>query len=95
MPKLIDFKLLATECVTDLDSRREMIFLKSFWPLLKQALLFEAAGAVVEISLSLQSSNHNQVKFAQIRETHWRNLLKIFLVLHEYQAYRSNIAIIF
>ena len=35
---------------------------------------FEAAGALVEISSSLQSSNHNQVKLAQIRETHCRPL---------------------
>jgi len=36
-------------------------------------LFFEAAGAEVEISLSLQSSNRNQVKLAQIYEAHCTN----------------------
>ena len=31
---------------------------------------FEAAGAVLKISLSLQITNFNQVKLAQICETH-------------------------
>ena len=61
-----------TECVTDLDSRPEMIIFASISTTLKQALFFEAAGAVVEISLSLQISNYNQVKPAQIHETHCR-----------------------
>ena len=34
------------------------------------SIIFEAAGAVVEISLSPHNSNRNQVKLAQIRETH-------------------------
>ena len=37
---------------------------------MKQASFFEAAGAVVEISSSLQITNCNQVKLAQILDTH-------------------------
>ena len=45
--------------------------------ILKQALFFKA---VVEISLSQQSLNRNQVKVAQIRETHcrWSRLHLVF-----------------
>ena len=50
-----------------------MIILSQFWPLLKWATFFEAAGAVVEISSSLRIMNCNQVKLAQILDTHCRN----------------------
>ena len=66
-----------TECVTDLDKQSEMTFLSNFWPLLNRASFSEAAGAVVEISSSLQITNLNQVKLAQIRETHYSSELWI------------------
>ena len=54
-----------------------MTFLSNFWPLLNRASFSEAAGAVVEISSSLQITNLNQVKLAQIRETHYSSELWI------------------
>ena len=48
--------------------------LDHFW---SKHRFFEAAGAVVEISLGLQSSNRNQVKLAQICETHCRIIILI------------------
>jgi len=65
-------KVSTTEYVTYLDLRTRWLFLSHFWPLLKRAMFFGAAGTEVEISLSLQSSNRNQVKIAQIREIHCR-----------------------
>jgi len=38
-----------TQCVTDLDYDVSCLFLSRFWPLLKWALFFEAAGAVLKI----------------------------------------------
>ena len=35
------------------------------------ASFYKAAGAILEISLSLQNLNRNQVKLVQIRETHY------------------------
>ena len=72
-----------TECVRDLDYNIAWwLFSSRFWPLLKKASFLEAAGAVVEISSCLRSSNRNQVKLAQIRETHCtmciRDLDKLF-----------------
>ena len=46
------------------------LFLSQFWPLLKQAAFFEAAGTVVEIGSSLNIRNFNQVRLVQIRDTH-------------------------
>ena len=43
-----------------------MIVLSHFWPLLKRASFFEAAGTVGEIGLSLKP---NQVKLVQISDT--------------------------
>ena len=51
----------------------QWLFLGQFWPLLKPASFFEASGAVVEIIWSLQIMNFNQVKLAQIPETHCRS----------------------
>ena len=48
-----------------------MIFFES---LLKQATFFEAAGAILEIGLSLNITNFNQVKVLQIRDTHCSTL---------------------
>ncbi len=39
----------------------KMIFLSRLWPLLKWALVFEAAGAVSKIGLSLKSNHHWQI----------------------------------
>ena len=44
--------------------------MSQFPPLLKRASFFEAAWAVVESSLSLRITNFNQVKLAQILDTH-------------------------
>jgi len=49
---------LSTECVTDLDLRRELLFLSWFWPLLNRALFLEAAGAVLKIGSSLKPNHH-------------------------------------
>ena len=56
------------------------LFSSQFWLLLKRASVFWAAGAV-EFSSSLRSSNCNQVKLAQIRETHCRPI-KLILNQH-------------
>ena len=47
-----------------------MIILKSILTTFEASIIFEAAGAVVEISLSLQITNFNQVKLAQIFDMH-------------------------
>ena len=47
-----------------------MTFFESILTTFNRASLYKAAGAVVEISSSLQNLNHNQVKLAQISENH-------------------------
>jgi hypothetical protein len=44
-------------------------FLSQFWPLLKQAQFFEAAGAVAKINSSLKFNHRKQIYLAQISET--------------------------
>ena len=46
------------------------LFLSQFWTLLNWAVFSEAAGAVQKISSCLQNLNRNQLKLAQIHETH-------------------------
>ena len=50
-----------------------MTIFESLLTTFEASTIFEAAGAVVEISSSLQSLSHNEVKLAQIRETHCTN----------------------
>ena len=50
--------------------KRDDYFWVNFDHFRKRASFFKAAGAVVEISSSLQITNFNQVKPAQICETH-------------------------
>ena len=52
-----------------------MIIFESILTTFEASTIFKAAGAVVEISSSLQNSNPNQVKLAQIGETHCRSSL--------------------
>ena len=42
-----------TECVTDVDKRSEMIFLKSLLTTFEPSIIFYAAGALTEIVLPL------------------------------------------
>ena len=51
-----------TECVADLTI--EMIIFESLSTTFEASIIFEAAGALVEISSSLPNLNHNQVKLA-------------------------------
>ena len=51
-----------------------MIIFELILTTFEASIIFEAAGAVVEISSSLQNLNRNQVKLAQIRETHCRKI---------------------
>ena len=77
------------------------LFLSQFWPLLKQASFFEAAGAVAKIGSSLWITNSNQVKLAQIRDTHCRrikpgcnptksNLVKFSLTVHYFNSDKTT-----
>ena len=65
-------KGLPTECVTDLDSRLEMLIFESILTTFELSVILKAAGALLEIVSSLRISSRNQVKLAQIRETHCR-----------------------
>ena len=47
-----------------------MIIFESIMTTFEASTIFEAAGTVVEISLSLQITSCNQVKLAQILDTH-------------------------
>ena len=47
-----------------------MIIFESILSTFEASVIFEAAGAVLKISWSLQVTDCNQVKLAQIRETH-------------------------
>ena len=52
-----------------------MIILESILTTDKASTIFEAAGAVMEISSSLRFTNCNQVKLAQIHDTYCRRIL--------------------
>ena len=62
-------KITSTESVRDLDSQCEMIIFESILTTFEASAIFDAAGAVVEISSSLQITNCDQVKLVQILDT--------------------------
>ena len=47
-----------------------MTFFESILATFEVSVIFEAAGAVAKIGSSLRITNSNQVKLAQIRDTH-------------------------
>ena len=55
------FYLTSTECVMDLDQQSEMIIFKSILTTFEESVIFEAAGAVVKVSLSSKPYHHMQV----------------------------------
>ena len=57
-------KAIHTESVTDLDQQSEMIM--TFF---QSNIIFEAAGEVAKIGLSLQPNHHNQVKVVHVPDT--------------------------
>jgi len=67
-----------TECDMDLDYKARWLFLGWFWLLLNQAVLLEAAGEVLKISLCLKPNHLWKIYRAQIREMLCSNTLRIF-----------------
>jgi len=49
----------STECVTDLDLQSEMIMVQSLLTTFEVSIIFEAAGAITKIGMSLVPNNHN------------------------------------
>ncbi len=50
-----------TECVTDLDKRRELIIFESILTPFEASIVFDTAGAVLKISLSLKQNHHWEI----------------------------------
>ena len=57
--KPILFLFLSLECVADLDHQARRLFSSHFWPLFEARIIFDAAGAVAKIGLSLKPIHHN------------------------------------
>ncbi len=74
---------MGTVSFKSLDQGSEMINFKLILTTLKQALVFEEAGAVAKIASSLKMNHQKQIKLAQIRERHctvcFRDLAKLNL----------------
>ena len=85
-----------TECVKDCDrtlvNKVRLLFLRHFWPFLKQAVFFEVAGAVVKIVSILKPNHHNQVNLVQIRDSNNKILTRVASLRNSpSRDYRPNV----
>jgi len=55
----------STGCFRDLDSQSKIIIIESLFANFEESIIFEAAGIVSIIGLSLKSNHHKQVIVSQ------------------------------